>query len=52
MLLETLHKELPEGTIRYSSKVVMIEESGMFKLVHLADGSIIRTKVKDCSVCE
>ncbi|XP_031124935.1 monooxygenase 2-like [Ipomoea triloba] len=45
VLLETLHKELPEGTIRYSSKVVMIEESGLFKLVHLADGSIIRTKV-------
>ncbi|XP_019156260.1 PREDICTED: uncharacterized protein LOC109153000 [Ipomoea nil] len=45
VLLETLHKELPEGTIRYSSKVVMIEESGLFKLVHLADGSVIRTKV-------
>ncbi|XP_019156258.1 PREDICTED: uncharacterized protein LOC109152999 isoform X1 [Ipomoea nil] len=45
VLLETLHKELPKGTIRYSSKVVMIEESGLFKLVHLADGSIIRTKV-------
>ncbi|CAK9158704.1 unnamed protein product [Ilex paraguariensis] len=44
-LLEVLEKELPQGTIRYSSKVVSIEESGHFKLVHLADGSIIRTKV-------
>ncbi|KAL3505429.1 hypothetical protein ACH5RR_035270 [Cinchona calisaya] len=44
-LLETLEKELPQGTIRYSSKVVSIEESGQLKLVHLADGCIIRTKV-------
>ncbi|KAM7517302.1 hypothetical protein LguiA_006885 [Lonicera macranthoides] len=44
-LLETLRKELPPGTIRYSSKVVLIEESGRFKLVHLADGSILKTKV-------
>ncbi|XP_019156256.1 PREDICTED: uncharacterized protein LOC109152998 [Ipomoea nil] len=45
LLLETLEKELPQGTVRYSSKVVLIEESGPFKLVHLADGSIVRTKV-------
>lgn len=45
-LLETLATELPEGTIRYSSKIVSIEESGEFKLVHLADGSVFRTKVK------
>ncbi|RAL53156.1 hypothetical protein DM860_006828 [Cuscuta australis] len=45
LVLETLNKELPQGTIRYSSKVVMIEESGLFKLVHLSDGSIIKTKV-------
>ncbi|KAK6938995.1 FAD-binding domain [Dillenia turbinata] len=45
ILLETLAKELPHGTIRYNSKVVSIEESGCFKLVHLADGSILRTKV-------
>ena len=45
-LLETLAKELPSGTIRYSSKVVCIEESGFFKLVHLSDGTILKTKVK------
>ncbi|XP_075672487.1 monooxygenase 2-like [Castanea sativa] len=44
-LLEALAKELPSGTIRYSSKVVCIEESGFFKLVHLSDGTIIKTKV-------
>ncbi|CAI9763822.1 unnamed protein product [Fraxinus pennsylvanica] len=44
-LLETLEKELPKGTIRYSSKLVSIEQSGNFKLVHLADGSVIKTKV-------
>lgn len=44
-LLETLERELPQGTIRYSSKIVSIEESGDFKLVHLADGSVFRTKV-------
>ncbi|KAH6780224.1 hypothetical protein C2S52_011461 [Perilla frutescens var. hirtella] len=43
-LLEILERELPQGTIRYSSKIVAIEESGSFKLVHLADGSIFRTK--------
>lgn len=43
-LLEILERELPQGTVRYSSKIVSIEESGNFKLVHLADGSIIRTK--------
>ena len=46
LLLETLAKELPSGTIRYSSKVVSIEESGHFKLLHLADGTILKTKVK------
>ncbi|GKV20889.1 hypothetical protein SLEP1_g30936 [Rubroshorea leprosula] len=45
LLVEALEKELPSGTIRYSSKVVSIEESGHFKLVHLADGTIIKTKV-------
>ncbi|KAL2527980.1 FAD/NAD(P)-binding oxidoreductase family protein [Forsythia ovata] len=39
-MLETLEKELPKGTIRYSSKVVSREESGNFKLVHLADSSV------------
>lgn len=45
LLLETLAKELPSGTVRYSSKVVSIEESGFYKLVHLADGTILKTKV-------
>ncbi|XVE93893.1 hypothetical protein REPUB_Repub01dG0233500 [Reevesia pubescens] len=45
LLLETLAKELPSGTIKFSSKVVSIEESGFFKRVHLADGTILKTKV-------
>ncbi|XP_028751887.1 monooxygenase 3-like [Neltuma alba] len=45
LLLEALANELPSGTIRYSSKVVAIEESGFTKLVHLADGTVIKTKV-------
>lgn len=45
MLLETLEKELPVGTIRYSSKVAAIEEDGYFKLLHLVDGSTLKTKV-------
>ncbi|KAK2984393.1 hypothetical protein RJ640_026848 [Escallonia rubra] len=44
-LLETLEKELPNGTIRYSSKVVSIEDSGFLKLVHLADGTTLKAKV-------
>ncbi|KAK3412745.1 hypothetical protein EUGRSUZ_I01443 [Eucalyptus grandis] len=44
-LLETLANELPSGAIRYSSKVVSIEESGFLKLVHLSDGSILKAKV-------
>lgn len=46
-LLEIVENELPQGTVRYSSKIVFIEESGNFKLVHLTDGSIFRTKVKN-----
>ncbi|KAM5562581.1 hypothetical protein ABKV19_017674 [Rosa sericea] len=45
LLLEALASELPSGTIRFSSKVVSIEESGYFKLVHLADGTILKAKV-------
>ncbi|GAB4838564.1 hypothetical protein Ancab_028110 [Ancistrocladus abbreviatus] len=45
VLVETLAKELPSGTVRFSSKVVSIEESGHLKLLHLADGSIIKTKL-------
>ncbi|GAB2219487.1 hypothetical protein Droror1_Dr00007123 [Drosera rotundifolia] len=44
-LLGALEKELPRGTIRYSSKVVSIEESGYYKLVHLADGTTLKAKV-------
>lgn len=45
LLLEALAEELPSGTIRYSSKVVSLEESGSLMLLHLADGTILRTKV-------
>ncbi|WVY98756.1 hypothetical protein V8G54_030907 [Vigna mungo] len=44
-LLEALVNELPTGTIRYSSKVVGIEESGFYKIIHLADGTTIKAKV-------
>ena len=50
LLLEALANELPSGTIRFSSKVVSIEESSFYKLVHLADGTIIKTKVKSPEV--
>ncbi|XP_068646768.1 monooxygenase 2-like [Aristolochia californica] len=45
LLLETLERELPHGTIRFDSKVVLVEKSGNLQLVHLADGSIIKTKI-------
>ncbi|KAK8314861.1 hypothetical protein V6Z12_D01G200300 [Gossypium hirsutum] len=45
LLLETLANELPSDTIRFSSKVVSIEESGFLKRVHLSDGTILKTKV-------
>jgi hypothetical protein len=45
VLLESLASELPSGTIRFSSKVVSIEKSGYFNLVHLADGTILKAKV-------
>ncbi|XP_058219899.1 monooxygenase 2-like [Rhododendron vialii] len=44
-LLETLERELPHGTIRYSSKVVSIEGRGYHKFLHLADGSTLKAKV-------
>ncbi|KHN37394.1 Monooxygenase 3 [Glycine soja] len=46
LLLEALANELPSDTIRYLSKVVAIEESGFYKIVHLADGTTIKTKVQ------
>jgi len=45
--LEALANELPSDTIRYLSKVVAIEESGFYKIVHLADGTTIKTKVNN-----
>lgn len=45
MLIESLRNELPEGTIRYSSKVVSIQDSGFFNTIHLADGTVLKTKV-------
>ena len=50
LLLEAIARELPSANIRYSSKVVSIEEAGFYKLVHLADGTIIKTKVKSPEV--
>ncbi|CAN6302243.1 unnamed protein product [Urochloa humidicola] len=45
LLLQALEEELPRGTIRYSSKIVSIEEDGDIKIPQLADGSVLRTKV-------
>ncbi|KAI5401698.1 monooxygenase 2 [Lathyrus oleraceus] len=45
LLLETLANELPSGSIRYTSKVVSIQESGFSKILHLVDGTTIKTKV-------
>jgi hypothetical protein len=47
LLLEALANELPSGTIRYLSKVVAIDEYGFFKILHLADGTTIKTKVNN-----
>lgn len=45
VVLQALEEELPRGTIRYSSKIVSIEEDGHAKILHLADGSTLRAKV-------
>ncbi|WVZ54260.1 hypothetical protein U9M48_005085 [Paspalum notatum var. saurae] len=45
LLLQALEGELPRGTIRYSSRVVSIEENGSTKILQLADGSVLRAKV-------
>ncbi|PNY15170.1 FAD-dependent urate hydroxylase-like protein, partial [Trifolium pratense] len=45
LLLEALASELPSGTIRYLSKVVAVEVSGFSKVLHLHDGTTIKTKV-------
>jgi len=51
LLLEALASELPSGTIRYMSKVISIQESGFFKILHLADGTTIKTKVNNI-ICD
>lgn len=49
VLLQALEEELPTGTIRYSSRIVSIddddEDGGDGKTLHLADGSTLRAKV-------
>ncbi|XP_051147358.1 monooxygenase 2-like isoform X2 [Andrographis paniculata] len=45
VLIETLRDQLPHRTIRYSSKVVQIKESGLFKSINLADGTLVKAKV-------
>ncbi|CAL4920828.1 unnamed protein product [Urochloa decumbens] len=45
LLLQALEEELPKGTIRYSSKIVSVEEDGDIKVLQLADGSVLRAKV-------
>ncbi|KAL6902373.1 hypothetical protein ACP4OV_005249 [Aristida adscensionis] len=45
LLLQALEGELPRATIRYSSRIVSIEEDGNVKILHLADGSTLRAKV-------
>ncbi|KAI5002476.1 hypothetical protein ZWY2020_027126 [Hordeum vulgare] len=46
VLLHVLAAELPTGTIRYSSKIVSIDEHfDGAKILHLADGSTLRAKV-------
>ncbi|KAK8511497.1 hypothetical protein V6N12_038100 [Hibiscus sabdariffa] len=45
LLLEALTNELPRDTTRFSSKVVSIEKSDFFKRLHLAYGTVLKTKV-------
>ncbi|KAL8140460.1 hypothetical protein V2J09_006481 [Rumex salicifolius] len=50
VLAESLAKELPEGSIRFSSKLVSFEEScspndNYYKILHLGDGSFLKAKV-------
>lgn len=49
VLIEILRSHLPDGTIRYSAKVVHIQESGFCKSIHLADGTVLKTKVMKLS---
>uniref|UniRef100_A0ACD5WUB6 Uncharacterized protein n=1 Tax=Avena sativa TaxID=4498 RepID=A0ACD5WUB6_AVESA len=49
VLLQALEEELPAGTIRYSSKIVSIDQDelhgGNAKILHLADGTTLRAKL-------
>ncbi|XP_015941802.1 monooxygenase 2 [Arachis duranensis] len=45
LMVEALANELPSGTVRYSSKLIAIEDSGFSKILHLQDGTTIKTKV-------
>ncbi|CAN6480777.1 unnamed protein product [Victoria cruziana] len=45
MMVETLSKQLPHGTIRFGSKVVSIHQDGKSYQIHLADGTLVRAKV-------
>uniref|UniRef100_A0A8I6XK39 FAD-binding domain-containing protein n=1 Tax=Hordeum vulgare subsp. vulgare TaxID=112509 RepID=A0A8I6XK39_HORVV len=44
VLLQALEEELPRGTIRYSSKIVSIDDGDDAEVLHLADGSTLRAK--------
>uniref|UniRef100_M8AVJ2 3-hydroxybenzoate 6-hydroxylase 1 n=1 Tax=Aegilops tauschii TaxID=37682 RepID=M8AVJ2_AEGTA len=45
VLLQALEEELPPGTVRYSSKIVSIDDQDGAKILHIADGSTLRAKV-------
>ncbi|MED6113622.1 hypothetical protein PIB30_072598, partial [Stylosanthes scabra] len=45
LMVEALANELPSGTIRFSSKLIAIEDSGISKKLHLEDGTSIKAKV-------
>ncbi|EMS65106.1 3-hydroxybenzoate 6-hydroxylase 1 [Triticum urartu] len=45
VLLQALEEELPPGTVRYSSKIVSIDDQDGAKILHLADDSTLRAKV-------
>ncbi|KAJ8648034.1 hypothetical protein MRB53_001057 [Persea americana] len=45
IMLEALEKELPQGNIRFGSKVVSVEQKKNLILVHMADDSILKAKV-------
>jgi hypothetical protein len=51
LLVQALEEELPRGTIRYSSRIVSIQEDGNLKVLQLADGSELRAKVTSKTWC-